>query len=333
MGRDAGEPAAPVTPGGSCSALEAQPARRLAVDLLLLLDVSSSMADLVAGGTQSKWDIVRAGLLAFLSDPRSNGVQVGLQFFPLAGSCALADFEKLAVNFVDLPTVLPALRAALGAQTNVRMNFGTPTGVALAAAHEVLRLRVRALPDRRAALVLLTDGEPSSCTPLAIDEVAAPVGEGRAMNPSVATYVIGVFSPAELARARDPVETLALVGGTRAFVLEAGADLPARLAQTLDEIRTRAVSCEFAIPQPRVQSLDYRRLNLRLTTVAGVEQPPYVRAADHCTGKGGWYFDFDPTIGAKPGRLITCAATCRAFLADPAPQMEVLFGCPTSALP
>ncbi len=332
-GRDAGEPASPAMPGACVP--EAQPARRLAVDLLLLVDVSSSMADLVAGGKQSKWDIVRAGLLGFLADPRSRGVQVGLQFFPLGGSCALADFEKLAVNFVDLPTVMPALTAALDGQTNVRMNFGTPTGVALAAAHEVLRLRVRSLPDRRATLVLLTDDEPAACTPVAIDEVAAPVGEGQALNPSVATYVIGVFSPAELARARAAVEKLALAGGTRAFVLDAGLDLSVRLTQTLDEIRTRAVPCEFAIPQPRQQVLDYRRFNLRLTTSAGVEPLRYVRAPESCPASGGgWYFDFDPTTsGGKPGRVITCPVSCRAFQADPAPRVDVLFGCPTSTLP
>jgi hypothetical protein len=317
---------------GGCVS-ESHEATRLPVDLLLLLDVSSSMADPVAGGTESKWQIIQAALVAFLRDTRSAGLQVGLQFFPLGSSCALADYQKLAVNFVELPTVLPALAAALHGQ-NVRLNFGTPTGMALAGAHEALRLRLRSLPPRRAALLLLTDSEPTACTPLLIDEVAAPVGEARAMNPSVATYVIGVFTPAELVRAKDTVEKLAMVGGTSAFVLEAGIDLSARLSEVLDQIRDLGVPCEFDIPQPRQHILDFGRVNVRFSSATGAQEIPYVRGAGRCDShRGGWYYDFDPTIGAKPSRVVTCPATCRAFKADRAARVDLMFGCRTLPIP
>jgi hypothetical protein len=74
-------PAAMVPDGGAC-AEESHEARRLPLDLLLLVDVSSSMANVVAGGTQSKWDIAREALLGFLRDPRTDGLQIALQFFP-----------------------------------------------------------------------------------------------------------------------------------------------------------------------------------------------------------------------------------------------------------
>jgi hypothetical protein len=70
--------AAPV--GESC-AKETQTARLLPVDLLLLLDASGSMAELA--GTRSRWEMARDALVGFLGDPRSAGLGVGLQLFPL----------------------------------------------------------------------------------------------------------------------------------------------------------------------------------------------------------------------------------------------------------
>jgi hypothetical protein len=316
----------PVPDGGTC-AEETHEARRVPVDLLLLVDVSSSMANPIAGGTQPKWDIARDSLLAFLRDPRSEGLQIGLQFFPLGASCALADFQKLAVDFAELPAVLPPISAALAAQ-NVRQNFGTPTGAAVAGALEALKARLRAQPDHRAALVLLTDGEPTLCTPLYIDEIAMPVAAARQGMPAVFTYVIGVFTPAELARASNTVERLAMAGGTTAFVLGAGLDLPARLSETLAEVRNVAVSCAFSLPQPRLQVLDYGRVNVHFSGATADEDLPYVRSADRCDPmRGGWYYDVDPATGARPTQVIVCESSCRAFKADPRARVDLRFGC------
>ena len=49
---------------------------------MLLLDVSTSMQEVVAGGTRSKGDLVNEALTSFVKDPRSAGLGVGLQFFP-----------------------------------------------------------------------------------------------------------------------------------------------------------------------------------------------------------------------------------------------------------
>ena len=57
-------------------------AQPVPVDLLLLVDASSSMADVVAGG-RSKQALVRDALVAFVGDPRSAGLGIGLQYFPL----------------------------------------------------------------------------------------------------------------------------------------------------------------------------------------------------------------------------------------------------------
>jgi Mg-chelatase subunit ChlD len=59
-----------------------QQAKELPLDLYLMLDSSGSMADLVAN-QKSKWNAVVSALTAFLNDPASAGIGVGLQYFPL----------------------------------------------------------------------------------------------------------------------------------------------------------------------------------------------------------------------------------------------------------
>jgi hypothetical protein len=84
--------AASETPA-SC-ARETHRAEQVPLDLLLLVDVSSSMANPIAGGSESKWQVAEATLRAFLGDPAtaSPGLSIGLQFFPLG------DYGKVNVT-------------------------------------------------------------------------------------------------------------------------------------------------------------------------------------------------------------------------------------------
>jgi hypothetical protein len=72
-------------PGARCAG-ESHAAKLVPVDLFMLLDVSGSMLSLV-GGTATKWDLVRSALLTFIADPKSAGLGVGLQLFPLPAPC------------------------------------------------------------------------------------------------------------------------------------------------------------------------------------------------------------------------------------------------------
>jgi hypothetical protein len=57
-------------------------AKQLPLDLYFMLDTSGSMDDL-AGPQQSKWSDVVTAMTAFVKDPASAGIGVGLQYFPL----------------------------------------------------------------------------------------------------------------------------------------------------------------------------------------------------------------------------------------------------------
>lgn len=58
----------------------------LPLDIYIMLDASSSMNE-AAGGT-SRWDAVRSALKAFVTDPKSSGIGVGLQIFPVVNAAA-----------------------------------------------------------------------------------------------------------------------------------------------------------------------------------------------------------------------------------------------------
>ncbi len=77
---DAGAPSgAPVPPVATC-AREVHTAEKVPLDLVLLVDASDSMSGM--SGAQSKWERARAALGAFVKDPGSAGLGVGVAFFP-----------------------------------------------------------------------------------------------------------------------------------------------------------------------------------------------------------------------------------------------------------
>jgi hypothetical protein len=69
-------------PGASECVSEMQTARPVPVDMYIMLDRSNSMR-LATGTGASKWDAMRSALTAFIADPESEGLGVGLQYFPL----------------------------------------------------------------------------------------------------------------------------------------------------------------------------------------------------------------------------------------------------------
>ena len=90
-GDDGGGTFTTVTDGGfsldafaSCAATTEQ-ATELPLDLYFMLDSSGSMDDLIAAKA-SKWTSVVSAMNAFVGDPASAGIGVGLQYFPLTAA-------------------------------------------------------------------------------------------------------------------------------------------------------------------------------------------------------------------------------------------------------
>lgn len=79
---------------GSCTA-QSHRATSVPIDIALMLDTSGSMLGRTTGG-RTKWGAVTTAIASFLSDERTQGVEIGLQYFPLpdvtvAGACSSHD--------------------------------------------------------------------------------------------------------------------------------------------------------------------------------------------------------------------------------------------------
>ena len=61
---------------------QTEEAKRVPVEMFIMLDRSESMLG-VTGTGDTKWDAIREALTMFVSDPRSEGLFVGLQYFPI----------------------------------------------------------------------------------------------------------------------------------------------------------------------------------------------------------------------------------------------------------
>ena len=334
------------------------------------------MAQVVATGNRTKWDLSLLALTNFLRDASSAGINVGVQFFPLVAqcidgvcetptvppspgppcsavpcpigmscrpfnpaapprvcpgnppSCEVAEYQKLAATFDPLPAAGPRLETLIAAK-NPRMavTSGTPTGPAILGALEQLRSYVAANPGHRGALVVITDGPPTVCD-RAIENIVRPLSDARAASPPIATYMIGVFTPQDMATgAGDIVGRLAMAGGTAPFVIRANDNLSAALGEAFNQIRALAVPCEFSIPAPGQGMIDFNRSGVRVTTPTRNEELSYVAAASSCDPKnGGWHYDTDPATG-QPTRVILCEASCSGFTREASAKFELRFGC------
>src|SRR5205814_8661883 len=134
-----------------------------------------------------------------------------------------------------------------------------------------------AMPRRRAALILATDGLPSGCSDQDIPIVGDAIWTAHNTAPAVPTYVIGVLDAADLADGKPALSELARAGGSgEPFILSPAGDLTSRLQAALAQIRGDALPCEYAIPQDRAGAIDFDRVNVASRTGGTAENLPYV---------------------------------------------------------
>jgi hypothetical protein len=110
----------------------------------------------------------------------------------------------------------------------------TPTAPALKGAIEHMKGWAPAHPGRRPAVVLVTDGYPTECTPQAIAEIAQIAAEGYSSTPRVLTYVVGLVSGGSL----DNMNGIAAAGGTGHARAVIGPDVASQLEGAMLDIAT-----------------------------------------------------------------------------------------------
>ena len=292
------------------------------LDLLLLVDKSSSTVG-------SKWSAAVAALSAFVSDARSAGLRVGLQFFPrppdATPACSFGPYAQLRVPFTLLPAGEVALRAAL--QGTAPDGTTTPTypalgGAALAVANEVL---LRPQTDVGAVL-LVTDGEPLGPAPLcggvdptSLSSIADLARGAFAATPSVRTFVIGLPGVAQ-----SSIDVIAAAGGTTTGFLIDGTSLESALTQALASVRRAAIPCEYGLPADVAAGrVSLAFVNVTYESAPGSARETIPQATD-CTGDGWAY----RTVG-NTTTIVVCPSTCARVRSGEAGRIDVALGCAT----
>jgi hypothetical protein len=237
--------------------------------------------------------------------------------------CSMGAYATPAVPIATLPDAAPALVASIDAQMP---NGQTPTGPALAGAIEQARTHASAHPDHAVVAVLATDGLPTRCEPLEIDDISAVASTAVAGSPSVRTFVIGVFGPGDT-DAPANLDAIARGGGTdAAFIVDTTQNVSEQFLAALAEIRGTSLGCEFQIPVPTSgERLDYGLVNVDFTQGTTKSRLYKVSGAAACGADGGWYYDDEAT----PTRIILCPASCATAEGATDASVEIQLGCKT----
>ena len=295
-----------------------------ALDIYIMFDQSGSMASDVGGMTRLQ--AVQRAAQAFLTDPASANVGVGIGYFgflPIGQvSCDMATYAA-----PDVGVTLE--HAKIVSSLNARMPTGeTPTAAAINGACSYASTWRRQNPTHSVVILLITDGIPEApascasggCCPELADAVQA-ASDCVSTGVHVPTYVLGVGP--ELGN----LNQIAAAGGTKTAYLVGDQDVSTNVLGALNSIRGAAIPCDLPIPSPAPgQTLDFKQVNVlqgKSDCSAPLTPIYYVTEAAQCDASaGGWYYD-DP---GAPTRVKLCSASC-AEVSQPDATLRFSVGC------
>lgn len=335
-----------IDPDAACGIGTAEATLR-PVRILVMFDRSTSMLPSVIGSITKpdRWASATSALAQFLSDPSAAGLGVALRFFPHdspAAGCTqeACDVAACAEVLVDMGTLTTepapddaqeaALLAAIDESFPVRTEpvqlGGTPTSVALAGATQWASAHQAANPESRTAILFVTDGAPAGCD----ERIAYIAGLAReALDVSgVVTFAVGLLDDGGEGLNGDFMHQIAEAGGTEAaFFIEDGPTSAEDLLSVLNEIRGRALPCDFPMPEATRSGddIDPALVNVTYTAGDGTETrfTKVLGGAANCHESVSWYYDDEEA----PSRIMLCPGACEAVGSDPDARFEILVGC------
>lgn len=264
--------------------------------------------------------------------PLGNCVNTFPDYCSNADSCMVADYQTPAVAIAPLPGANNAQTTALVNALSAKSPTGnTPTSAALQGAINAAKAYATANSGHTVVAVLATDGLPTKCD-TDIGHIANIAAQGLFGTPSIKTFVIGVFAPADQQTATSNLNQIANAGGTStAFIINTTQNVSQAFLQALNQIRGSALPCDYSIPTPDGGTPDYGKVNVQFTKGSGGKTTILnVKDASACDpGSGGWYYDIDPSDGGTPTKITLCPASCQSVKSDPQGKVDVLLGCKT----
>lgn len=285
------------------------------LDLIILLDRSGSMYG-------QNWNGATAALKQFVEDPASAGINVGILYFPIDTPpdglvCNFKHYDDLSVPIGTLPANTNALVQSIDAESP---NGGsTPMYGALEGALFAATAYKDANPNHKVILVFASDGDPNSC-PGNQNDIPSIAGLAKSALDynGVETYVVAINGASVL-----NLDQIAAAGGTQKSFDVTGNI--AQFAQKMNEIRSKALACEYLVPEPQGgQPLELDKATVKHTSGQGIaKEIPQAQGAADCGVGPGWYYD-DPK---DPKKIMLCPGSCQVVQSDPDAKLDVFFGC------
>jgi hypothetical protein len=238
--------------------------------------------------------------------------------------CHVEEYSTPAVPIRNDPGRAADISAALAAIDPIGP---TPTGPALRGAIEQAQSWAQQHPDRQVITVLVTDGFPTDCSPIDINDVASIAQSATRGAQPIHTFVIGVFSDQDLGQ--DGVarlDTLARAGGSqKSVVINTASDVTAEVLDALNGIRDSSARCNFQLDET---TLDLSKVNLEVIDGTGNStQLLNVSSAAACGADGqGWFYEATSTASTR--QITVCPSTCKQFIAGSV-RANLQIGCAT----
>ncbi len=291
---------------------EAEPVQ---LDIVILLDRSGSMYG-------PNWTGATAALKQFVQDPASDGINVGLLYFPIDAPadglvCNALHYHNLAVPIGPLPqhasTLVGSIDGELPNGGSTPM-YGALDGALWAAAQQQV-----AEPNHKVILVFASDGDPNSCPGVQNSiPFIADLAKAAFESTTVPTYVIAIAGASVL-----NLNQIALAGGTNnAYDVTGNIS---QFAQKMADIRATALACEYIIPEPPGnEPFEFDEVVVKHVAEDGssTEIPKADGEAD-CGQTPGWYFD-NPL---DPKKIKLCPESCSQAQQSAHSRIDVFFGC------
>jgi hypothetical protein len=292
------------------------------------------------------WDNSAAAIGAFVMDPLSNGLDIGLGTFPYgpnntADCNAGSDCGMPVVPIAPLPGNAASMTSAMTAQRPGGRNANTPTECALRGMINTCLTYHAASPSgEKCVAVLVTDGNPTACDQNQQNLVAI-IADGHMKG--VDTYALAlpgtnIATLDSYAQAGGTIQAIDVTGGAQAFVAALNAIRGKITHQDMHTVVTTHVvstplRCQWKIPQQKQGDppLDPNKVNLQFTPPNGAStQFGHVAAPGACpANQNAWYFDDEK----NPTQISLCPNACTNVENVAGARIDILLHCPRIEVP
>jgi hypothetical protein len=313
------------------------------VALFIMQDRSGSM---VTGfpppADPNNWNNSTAAITAFVNDPQTAGILIGLGTFPYgpnntADCTGGSDCGTPVVPIAPLPQNGNAMIQAMNAQQPSNPIALTPIECGLRGMiNECLRFMAGAPNGEQCVAILVTDGTPTQCDGNQAN-LQAIIADGK--NKGVLTFALGLPG-ADLnqlngfANAGGTGQAIDVGGGAQNFI-NALNNIRQKVTVTSTQVISTPMTiatplpCSWTIPPaPAGTTFDKDKVNVQFTPPGATVPVDFGRVNDEgqCgqTTQDAWYYD-NP---ASPTKVLACPHTCNGTLHNSAgAEVAVLFGC------